>query len=863
MNSENEITEIPETPETPETSEAPEAPETPETSGTPEASVTSEMPVTTGLVGEKEKTGGIPKGIRLFLMGFLMYVIAALPILIRHGGLFFYYGDYNVQQVPFYILAHRAVRSGHFLWNWNLDLGGSLIGDLSFYLMGSPFFWITVPFPETALPYLMPFLMGLKYATATVTSYYYIRRYTKHSRTAQIGALLYAFSGFDACNVVFNHFTDVVAFFPLLMIAFDDLMQVDHHKSPEKFKLCGFKWVRFTLTVTLIATINYYFFFGEVLFLILYACIRYLKGNSFRTVRYMILRALTGGAIGIGIAGFYLMMALGGVAGNTRLDNILLGYDLLVYPSAKMYFDIFKSMIMIPDIIGKGTLFYTTTVKNASLAVYLPMFGLAGVIAYCIAHKRDWKRTLILVCLVIAMMPFLNATFSLLNSQYYARWFYMPILIMAIMTVQMLEHDEHGDLRTGTIATIICFLLMVVIAILPARDDDGKIVYNSMAENNLMFWHNVAVTAVISIALVLIIFMVRSRKMRITLAYAATIVSCIACTMMMLINGSSLISDYGMKEWKKQMLDTKPAIDTEQFGRGETDSTSTNYEMVWGTPTIHCFLSTVPSEIFNFYEGACGITRTVESDAPLERIGLRALLSTRYYTENSEINKDGEFAQGKGIIGYMQLGENSVQNGFTIYENMNYIPMGFTFDYYVPQSVWDTLNKADADRSLVKAIILSDEDAAKYGSLMQELGQDDITAETMTNEDFADACNARAQTACTEFTTTSDGFSATTSNLPKENLVFFSVPNVAGFTAKVDGVKTDIITADYGLMAIDVPAGVHEITVSYLPQGFYLGMLISVVSIMILLCYILIFLKKGKKAASLQEPDDNEIKINQ
>ena len=120
----------------------------------------------------------IPKGIQLFIMGFLMYVIAALPIIIRHGGLFFYYGDYNVQQVPFYILAHRAVRSGQFFWNWNLDLGGSLIGDLSFYLMGSPFFWLTIPFPEHFLPYMMPFLMGLKYATATVTAYYYIRRYT-------------------------------------------------------------------------------------------------------------------------------------------------------------------------------------------------------------------------------------------------------------------------------------------------------------------------------------------------------------------------------------------------------------------------------------------------------------------------------------------------------------------------------------------------------------------------------------------------------------------------------------------------------------------------------------------------------------
>ena len=72
----------------------------------------------------------IPNGIKIFALAFLMYILAALPIIIEHGGLFFYYGDYNVQQVPFYILAHRAVRSGSFSWNWNLDLGGPLIGDL-------------------------------------------------------------------------------------------------------------------------------------------------------------------------------------------------------------------------------------------------------------------------------------------------------------------------------------------------------------------------------------------------------------------------------------------------------------------------------------------------------------------------------------------------------------------------------------------------------------------------------------------------------------------------------------------------------------------------------------------------------------
>ena len=75
-----------------------------------------------------------------FSLGFVLYLACVMPFIVKHGGLFFYYGDYNVQQVPFYILAHRAVKNGELFWNWNLDLGGSMIGDFAFYLFGSPFF---------------------------------------------------------------------------------------------------------------------------------------------------------------------------------------------------------------------------------------------------------------------------------------------------------------------------------------------------------------------------------------------------------------------------------------------------------------------------------------------------------------------------------------------------------------------------------------------------------------------------------------------------------------------------------------------------------------------------------------------------
>ncbi len=107
---------------------------------------------------------------KVFLGGALLYFLAVLPFLIYHGGIFFYYGDYNVQQVPFYILAHRAVRSGNFFWSFKVDLGSPMAGSFAFYLWGSPFFWLSCLFPEKWVPYLTPALMMLKYGSSPSTS---------------------------------------------------------------------------------------------------------------------------------------------------------------------------------------------------------------------------------------------------------------------------------------------------------------------------------------------------------------------------------------------------------------------------------------------------------------------------------------------------------------------------------------------------------------------------------------------------------------------------------------------------------------------------------------------------------------------
>ncbi len=804
---------------------------------------------------KSEKKWYVP--VVMLASSFLMYVLAVLPIFVKRGLPFFYYGDYNVQQIPFYIVAHRAVRSGEFFWNWNLDLGGSMAGDFSFYLWGSPFFWITTLFPESAIPYLMPFLMALKYGCCACCAYLYIKRYVKKYTYAMIGGYLYAFSGFNACNIVFNHFTDAVAFFPLYLMTFEELMAVDDGNKKTKFSFAGKSFVAFSLMSAFMMVVNYYFFFGQVIFLLLYFVIRYGKNNALLNNLRMFNRALVGGFLGFLIAGIFVMQAYAGIKGNSRIENVIAGYNMLIYPSEKLLWDIIKSVSMLPDIIGKGTLFYTGTVKNASLAAYIPMFGMAGVIAYFLLNrqKKNWEKTTLVACFVIAFIPVLNAAFSMFNSSYYARWFYMPILIMCLMTAQALERGKTPQLKKGAVIAVIMFLFFVLVYFLPSRNEDGDMVFFGMTDNKTIFLRDVYGTGILCIMLLLIVFVLpknfgysvpegakkpRARVwLRDRIILFSVILACIIATFVPIRNGSGIISDRGKKMWQEQMLDNKVHVDQSSFCRGEVDSTSTNYDMVWGIPSIHCFLSTVPSEIFDFLRECCEITRTVETNIPVHRVGARALLSGRYYFENAEISKNRSYANNEGTPGYVFLKN---ENGFDVFENLNFIPMGFTFEHYMTESEWQDLKAEDHDYDLVRVLIIPDEVADRLGDEldMTQLTAEDIMEDELSYLDFTMECEKRAETSCIKFETDTHGFYAKTKILRDNTLIFFSVPATEGFSCTVDGEPEEIIKADYGLMAIPVSGGSHEIRVDYKPEGLYAGVCMSIMGIILLVTYIIL-----------------------
>ncbi len=757
--------------------------------------------------------------------GALLYLAAVLPFLIYHGGIFFYYGDYNVQQVPFYILAHRAVRSGRFFWNPYIDLGGNMGGSLSFYLWGSPFFWLTIPFPEKMVPYLLPFIMSLRYGTAMVTSYAWIKRQVKDDFWAIIGSALYTFSGFQACNIVFQHFHDATAFFPLYLLTFDEIVQ--------KKKTTGF-----TVMTALMSIINYYFFFGQVVFMILYYLVRYFPVRGIRKAVPEVFYIILHGCAGLLLAAFFLIQSVAGVSGNSRLDNYINGYGVIAYKDGTTPFAILKSLFVVPDIIAKPTLFSNDQVKNGSLAAYLPCFSLSGVIAYWTIFSGTWKKRMAAVCAVMALIPALNAVYSAFNSNYYARWFYMPLLVLASMTARALETGRHKDLHRGAKITAIITLAIMLCAVIPTMED-GKVKWLSICDNMDLLVIECLSTAIQLMLMITVLAALPgvkgARRYRKMILLSATLVSCLLTNLAVLYNGNSLIARTGGVKWRQQMLDTRPSLrDTSSFFRVETDGTSTNYEMVWGYPTIHCFESTVSPSIFTFYR-KIGMIRTVESTLPIDRIGARALLSVRYYIENDLVRPSETLEDKGGLIGYEEGLPNS---GYKIYENTNYIPMGFTFDNYMTEENYDLLdNGTISDRVLVRDIILSEEMAAKYGNLLKEDGN--LYTEEMSYTDFFRNCRDRAASACSEFAFDKNGWHASV-NMEKENLLFFSIPYDRGFSARVDGEPAEVERVDFGLTAIPVPAGTHEIVVTYMPRGFVPAAVLSALTAAWLLAFALL-----------------------
>lgn len=781
------------------------------------------------------------KYLAAFLLGTLCLLLPLLPIMIANHGYFIYCGDYNAQQIPFYNMANDTVRSGGaFGWNWLTDLGSDFMTSYSFYLWGSPFFWLSSVLPRGLVTFSMPLLLAIKHGMASLTAYAYIRRFVRSKNAALIGGLLYACSGFQCFNIFFNHFQDVTAFFPLMLIAMEENINN------------GRKGI-FAVTTAFMAILNYYFFAGQAVFLVLYYLLR-MGASDFRTSWKKFFGLVFEAVVGVMIAGFILIPSALAVITNHRVDNFAYGTDMVLYHDNTLIPRIIQSFFMPPDTPASPNLFASDYEKWASIGGYLPLFSMAGVAAFIRGRKKHWASRLSVCCIICAFIPFLNSLFQAVNSYYYARWFYMPILIFAMMTAESLD-DAESDLRFGWKFCAAVLAAFAVIGCLPTLDENEKRHFFRLPSDPLYFWIVIAVAAG-CLAGSAILFTLRKKgrpfmKLGVWMTAAASVL-CI-CTSVYYcastVKNSRLYVNSAIKG--KDAVCEK--VSDDNFFRIDISENCDNYSMLWGLPNMRAFQSVVNTSIMDFYQDI-GLNRDVASRAEPDHYTLRGLFSVKYYyrdiryatpydelaelsSENSSNQNSGEKDYTNSDITQLLPGfeYKEANNYFEIYENTLYIPMGFGFDSYISEKDAGKKKNIDREKLLIDALVLSDKQIEKYSDILTEYDRN----EELTKNDYIRICEKKQENSSSEFNYNHHGFRSEI-NLDKPQLVFFSVPYSKGWTAEVNGKTAEVEKVSYGFMAVKADAGENEIVFRYRTPGLTAGTIITVIGILLLIGYLII-----------------------
>lgn len=755
--------------------------------------------------------GGMPCWAWAFLINLAVALAAVAPSIIGNNGYMAMSHDFSAQEITFNMLMNDTVKSGNLLWNWGIDLGSNFLEAFSFYNVGSIFFWFTLLFPAGYMTRVMGWMIILKYAVAGAASAAYFGRHIKNKTLVIFASLLYAFSGFQCSTVVFYHFQDQAALFPLLLIGLELLVE-------EK------KRGRLAIACVLNLLSNYVFFVGEILFLVAYYVFRYLvpqikaKGRTFREYARPILDCMLEGIIGISAAGVILVPAVYGTLANSRISSHITG-DAWLTMTSRDWLLLLKAVLVPAEAMNS-----TSSITGAdwmSNAAYLPMAGLVLVLAYMFT-KKDWISGMLKLGMVVAAVPVLNSVFMFFNVAPYRRWYYMVILIMALASAKVLERTDEYRIRAAAACTAFLYGIYWIMLNVAKWDAYGT----ELVLRRKWYYFGMAVGIGGTIATLVVVKWVRKSLCSRVMCALTALFSCLVLTATVYEYGATTDNtgldfkvfedtygesvDHYLTEIPR-MLD-RDVLPYRYYFDEWIGHTYYNLAMANSLPSINSFISTVHPSIMEFYD-LLGPGRLTWTNA--ENTGTRELLSARYVVSAARQPE------------YEYLSELTNSNGQTmyLYENTDALPMGFTYDHFIARSEFEALDLALRPGAMLGTLVVRDEDAEKAAEVIPHAPEAFLA--DLSQEQRKEFISQRKKEASTSFVQ-GDNFFEAHITAGSDKYAFFSVPYDKCWNAEVNGQEQEILNIN-GLMAVRVSEGENVISFRYEYAPLKYGILLSVI----------------------------------
>ena len=176
------------------------------------------------------------------------------------------------------------------------------------------------------------------------------------------------------------------------------------------------------------------------------------------------------------------------------------------------------------------------------------------------------------------------------------------------------------------------------------------------------------------------------------------------------------------------------------------------------------------------------------------------------------------------------------ENGASVYVSDAAVPMGFLQTTYTGMH-HQRMDGETVGSVLLAAAALGDTEIEKLSGRMDKL---DVYAIPSWQE----SAGRLRENSCDRFSITDSGFTAHI-DAREAGLLIFTVPYDKGFTACVDGEKSEVFLCDVAFMGVWVEPGEHDIVFTYRTRGLALGSAMSLLAGAMLLAYVLLH-KSGK-----------------
>ncbi len=819
----------------------------------------------------------------IFLLSFLLPLIMMVAILIsKHvfpfGDRCILRTDFYHQYLPFHAELQNKLKNFESLfYTYKVGLGTNFITLLAYYL-ACPFNILLFFVPEANALEFITVMVVLKIAFSGFTmSYYLVKRYKTDSFVVIFFAIFYAMSQYIAAYYWNIMWLDNIVIFPLLMLGFEDLQN-------------GKKPYLYIITLALSILCNYYigtitcFFF--VVYFVFYSV---LKNKKIKEIGINFLKTAGSTLIGVMISSILLLPIFFAFKTTASSDS--------TFPSSvKEYFTMIEA-------ISRHLPF--TTVENGIENwpnIYSGIACLPLLAMYFFSKKFKTKEK---ICYATILLFFL-ASFSINTLDYIWHVFKYPnslpcrqsfIYTFLILTIAIKPLFKFKSFETKDIT--LCFTIPVAIIILAEK----------VLKTEKVGFYSIYV-ALILLLLYLILFLKYKSKNsnKNLLLYLSVVLVCFEAFMNLYQTSITTIKrdDYMKNTANIKAITASIKGITDDFYRVERAKMKTKDDGAFlHFPTSSIFSSSAYASGTEFYKSfgmeASTNAYSITGSTPFAD----SLLSVKYKLfEKEETNNKS-----------MNMREIANDGTVYLYQNLDVLPLSFILpESFLTEYDKSSGNPATVQNNFSRTFKLGTvldkktveingvdakfktTEAGDYYAFVRDKGIKEVavtyptTTETFKNlnrgffielgylesdvelefknktndsqllievfrfnfdtlKKVVEKVNSFAEYKMKNFNETCIEY---TMNVKEPGTCILSLPYDKGFTIMVDGTKVEPKQVMDFFLGFDIVNGMHEIKVTYVPSGFVMGAILSIIGLLILVSMIL-YDKKHIKNVEIKE----------